>query len=93
MLLLNRAGHAIGIFEVSSGGSAGTILDPKIIFATALKSCAANFTIAHNHPSGNLQPSKEDLNITKRIIEAGKLLDLRLFDHLIITTDGFYSFV
>jgi len=92
MLLLNRANKVLGIFEVSTGGQAGTVLDPKLIFATALKASAASFIISHNHPSGSLKPSEADISITRKLVEAGKLLDLFVLDHIIITKEGYYSF-
>jgi DNA repair protein RadC len=92
VLLLNRANHVIGISEISAGGLAGTIVDPKIVFSIALKSNSSNLILAHNHPSGNLKPSSEDLKLTRKLIEAGKLLDLYVLDHLILTNDGYYSF-
>lgn len=92
ILLLNRANAVIGIYEVSSGGMAGTVADPKLIFATALKTCASSIVLCHNHPSGNLKPSQADLAITRRIKSGGLLLEISVLDHLIISTDGFYSF-
>lgn len=92
VLLLNRGNRVIGLFEVSSGGVSGTIADPKLIFGTALKACASAIVLAHNHPSGNLKPSQADINLTKKIKEGGKLLDIDVLDHLIITTEGYYSF-
>lgn len=92
ILLLNRANKVIGIFQVSSGGVAGTVVDCKLVFSTALKACASSIILSHNHPSGNLQPSQEDLNLTKKLIEAGKLLDIRVLDHVIITAESYYSF-
>lgn len=92
VLLLNRANRVIGLFEVSSGGVSGTIADPKLIFATALKATASAVILAHNHPSGNLKPSQADISLTKKIKEGGKLLDIEVLDHLIITTEGYYSF-
>lgn len=92
VLLLNRGNRVIGLFEVSSGGVSGTIADPKLIFGTALKATASAIILAHNHPSGNLKPSQADINLTKKIKEGGKLLDIDVLDHLIITTEGYYSF-
>nr|WP_294897187.1 JAB domain-containing protein [uncultured Pedobacter sp.] len=92
VLLLNRANRVIGLFEVSSGGVSGTVADPKLIFGTALKACASAIILAHNHPSGALRPSQADISLTKKIKEGGKLLDIEVLDHLIITTEGFYSF-
>ncbi|HSZ87189.1 MAG TPA: JAB domain-containing protein [Puia sp.] len=92
VLLLNRASRIVGIFEVSSGGVAGTVADPKLIFMAALKSNACNIILAHNHPSGNLKPSKADEELTQKIKMGGKLLEINVLDHLIITVDGYYSF-
>ena len=92
ILLLNRANNVIGMSEISTGGVAGTVADPKIIFGIALKSNSSGIILAHNHPSGNLKPSSEDLNITRKLVEAGKLLNLAVLDHIILTAHGFYSF-
>ena len=92
VLLLNQANNVIGMSEISSGGVAGTIADPKLIFSLALKCNAVNLILAHNHPSGNIKPSHADLSLTRRLVEAGKILDISVLDHLIITRDRFYSF-
>ncbi|WP_285058841.1 RadC family protein [Pedobacter ginsengisoli] len=92
ILMLNRANFVIGRYLISKGGQAGTIADPKIIFKTALEHNAANIILAHNHPSGNPKPSDQDIRITKKMVEAGKMLDLYVLDHLIITNKLFYSF-
>lgn len=92
VLLLNRANNVLGIFDVSTGCQAGTICDPKIVFATALKCNSASLILAHNHPSGNLKPSAQDIQITRKLVEAGKMLDLFLVDHLIMSKRGYYSF-
>jgi DNA repair protein RadC len=93
VLLLNRANKALGVFEVSSGSSTGTIADPKLIFAAAIKANACGIILAHNHPSGNLQPSQADIDLTKKVKDGGKLLEIQVVDHLIVTREGFYSFV
>ncbi|HKG06709.1 MAG TPA: DNA repair protein RadC [Pedobacter sp.] len=92
ILMLNRANLLIGKHLISKGGQAGTVADPKIIFKTALEHNAANIILAHNHPSGSLKPSDQDIRITRRMVEAGKVLDLYVVDHLIITDRLFYSF-
>jgi DNA repair protein RadC len=92
ILMLNRANLVIGRYLISKGGQAGTVADPKIIFKTALEHNAANIILAHNHPSGNPKPSDQDIRITKKMVEAGKMLDLYVLDHLIITNKLFYSF-
>ena len=92
VMLLNRANRVIGICNLSTGSSSNTIVDTKLIFAVALKANACQIILAHNHPSGNLNPSEGDRLITRRVKEAGLLLDLTLNDHLIISEDGYYSF-
>lgn len=92
VMLLNRANKAIGIFEVSSGSATGTVADPRLIFASALKANACGLIIAHNHPSGNLKPSQADIELTRKLREGGRLLEISLLDHLIVTTEGYYSF-
>jgi DNA repair protein RadC len=91
IILLNRANQVIGISEISKGGMNGTVVDTRLIFGIALKACASAIVLAHNHPSGNLKPSAADLMTTKRIVECGKLLELDVFDHLIVTPDGYLS--
>jgi DNA repair protein RadC len=91
---LNRANKIIGIQVVSKGGLTGTIADPRLIMATALKAAATGIVLCHNHPSGNLQPSSADIEITKKIESACKFLDIKLLDHIIISPSGeYYSFI
>lgn len=92
ILLLNRANHVKSKHLISKGGQSGTVADPKIIFKTALENNAAYIILAHNHPSGNLKPSTEDIRLTKKLVEGGKMMDLLVVDHLIITDKGYYSF-
>jgi DNA repair protein RadC len=92
IMLLNRANRVLAIVPISVGGTAGTIADPKVIFVSALKCNAASIVLCHNHPSGNLKPSNADTELTKKLKEAGKFLDLPVLDHIILTKDGFYSF-
>jgi len=92
VLLLNRANKAIGEYEVSTGSSTGTIADPKLSFAAAIKTNATGIVLAHNHPSGNLNPSEADISLIKKIRDAGKMLEISVLDHLIITSEGYYSF-
>ncbi len=89
---LNRANTTIGYSIVSIGGVAGTICDPKIIFQTALLCHASAFILCHNHPSGNLKPSRADIQLTEKIKHGGELLDIMLLDHIILTADGYLSF-
>ncbi len=92
VLLLNRANQVLGIYNLSKGGTAGTVVDIKILFAVALKCNASSIIVAHNHPSARLKPSLQDIEITKKIKGASELLDIKLLDHLIISKNGYYSF-
>ena len=92
LLILNRANKVIKKELISRGGIAGTVVDNKIIFKTAVEHYASSIIICHNHPSGNLKPSEADIKITKSIKEAGKIMEIPLLDHVIITDTGFYSF-
>ncbi len=92
VLFLNRSNRVLGIFEASTGGVTGTVVDPKIVFVAALKANACNIVICHNHPSGNLQPSRQDEEITQKIKMGGQFLEIKLFDHVIISSEGYYSF-
>lgn len=91
ILILNRANEAIGVKQISQGGVSGTVADPKVIFQSALKANASAIILSHNHPSGNLTPSSEDLKLTKKLKEGGKLLDISILDHIIYSTEGYYS--
>lgn len=92
MLLLDRGNRVKCAYRVSQGGMHGTVADPKLIFAAALKGLAAGILLAHNHPSGRATPSEEDVRLTRKLVEAGRLLDIAVHDHLIVTREGYYSF-
>ena len=92
ILLLNRRNNVLGIAAISKGGVSETVVDAKVIFSIALKCCASGVILCHNHPSGELFAGKEDVGITTKLKAAGKLLDIQVLDHLIISKDGFYSF-
>lgn len=92
ILCLNNSNKVVGFYKLSSGGMTGTIVDVRMIFTTALKSLATSIILAHNHPSGKLIPSEADKTITKKIIEAGQVLDIKILDHLIINDESFFSF-
>lgn len=92
VLLMNNAHKALGIYEISSGGIAGTVVDLRLIFSAALKANATSLMMIHNHPSGNLTASEADKQITQKVKEAGRLLDITLLDSLIITPESYYSF-
>jgi DNA repair protein RadC len=91
VLILNRANRVIGIYEVSTGTTTSTLADPKLIFIAAIKTNASSLILAHNHPSGNLTPSQADLNLTKQMTEVGKFLQIPVIDHIIITSESYYS--
>lgn len=81
-------------FEIISTGSLnGCIVSPREVFRGAIVNNCANIIVAHNHPSGNPEPSNEDIVITKKIVEGGKILEINVFDHIIFTNDGFTSLV
>ena len=92
VVLLNRNNIVIKIETISIGGVSRTVVDPKLVFKTALDHVASCIILAHNHPSGNLVPSSEDKRITKQLKEAGDLLSINVLDHLIISYKGYYSF-
>lgn len=92
VVLMNRAQRVLGIYELSTGGVTGTVADPKLVFTAALKANACNIILSHNHPSGNFKPSRADEELTKKIVTAGMYLDIKVIDHLIITSEGYYSF-
>jgi len=92
VLLLNRSNTVIRKEFVSKGGVSGTVVDPKIIFKIALEHLASSVILCHNHPSGNLRPSDQDISLTKKIKEAGTLLEIPILDHLIISDTGYFSF-
>lgn len=92
ILLLNRGNRMIKKHQISQGGVAGTVADPKIIFKLALEGLASGIILAHNHPSGNLTASQADIELTKKIKEAGKLLEIQVLDHLIVAGQKYFSF-
>jgi len=92
VLLLNRANRIIKKKRISEGGVSGTIADPKIIFKMALEELASGIIVAHNHPSGNMIASQSDIDLTKKLQEAGKFLEIQLLDHLIICGQKYFSF-
>ncbi|SNT20219.1 DNA replication and repair protein RadC [Ekhidna lutea] len=92
LILLKRNNEVIKKEMLSRGGVSGTVVDAKIIFKRALEETASGLILAHNHPSGNMKPSHEDINLTKRLKEAGRSLDISVLDHLIITDNDYFSF-
>ena len=90
---LNRSNKIIGVYQVSRGGITGTVADPRLILATALKVAATGMILAHNHPSGCLRPSRPDEDLTRKIKQGALLLDIQVLDHIILAPDGeFFSF-
>ncbi|MFB6307303.1 MAG: DNA repair protein RadC [Flavobacteriales bacterium] len=92
VLLLNKANQVIDKILVSKGGVSGTVADPRVIFKPALEQLASSLILSHNHPSGNLRPSRQDVQLTKKIKDCGKLMDIPVLDHLIISEGEYYSF-
>ncbi|HTH57675.1 MAG TPA: DNA repair protein RadC [Cyclobacteriaceae bacterium] len=92
VLLLNRSNRLIKKKRISEGGVNGTIADPKIIFKLALDELASGLILAHNHPSKNLKPSDSDMSLTKKLKEAGKLLEIAVLDHIIVAGQQYFSF-
>jgi DNA repair protein RadC len=92
VLLLNRANEIIRPQQISIGGVAGTVADPKMIFKAAIEHLASAIILVHNHPSGNLTPSQADKDLTKKVKESGRMLDIPVLDHLIFSDNGYFSF-
>ena len=90
VMYLNRANKVLGIYEASKGGITGTVVDIRLLMGVAVKSAATSMILCHNHPSGSLKPSTQDISLTTEILEAGKLLNISLLDHLIISRDNIY---
>ncbi len=91
VMYLNQANRVIGVQKLSIGGLTSAIADVRLLFGTALKILATGLVISHNHPSGNNRPSLQDKNLTKQVKEAGKLFDIKLLDHLILTPYDQYT--
>jgi len=91
ILMLNSANQVLGWSKISEGGTSGTVVDIKIVFQHALLAHASSIIVAHNHPSGNLKPSQADIQITRKLKEAGIVLEIPVLDHLIITRSGYHS--
>ena len=92
IILLNRSNGLLGVQQISKGGLAGTYVDPKIIFKIAIDMGASAIMLTHNHPSGNNSPSHSDHDLTRRIVQFGKLIEMPVVDHIIITDNGYFSF-
>lgn len=92
ILLLKRNNKVIKHKQISAGGISGTIVDPKSIFKHAIEELASSIILCHNHPSGNLKPSQADIDLTNKLVNAGKLLDISVIDHIIFTNSAYFSF-
>lgn len=92
VLYLNRSNKILSSEKISQGGVSGTVVDVKLIFKPALEKLASAIILCHNHPSGNKQPSSEDIAITKKCVDAGKILSVNVLDHIIISHEDYYSF-
>jgi len=91
VMLLNRGKKVLGIVEISTGGITGTVADPRLVLAAALKALACSIILCHNHPSGQLEPSSNDTKLTTKIKEAGKFMDIDVIDSLIISEESYCS--
>lgn len=91
VLFMNRANKIIQTERISIGGITGTVADSRVIFNFAIRYNAVSIILCHNHPSGNLKPSDQDIDMTKTV-EAGKMLDIKVLDHIIVSEKGYYSF-
>jgi DNA repair protein RadC len=92
VLYLNRVNRLIGSYQLSKGGITGIIADVRFILSVALKTLATGLILAHNHPSGNLKPSEVDIQLTKKVKQATKLMDIEVLDHMILTDGRYFSF-
>jgi DNA repair protein RadC len=93
ILMLNQANHITRRERISTGGVTGTVVDSKMVFKAAIEALAPSIILIHNHPSGNLKPSQADIDLTRKLKEAGKVLDIKVLDHVIVAHTGYYSFV
>jgi DNA repair protein RadC len=91
MITLNRANEVVSVDKISSGGTAGVIVDAKVVFTIALNAVGHSIILAHNHPSGNLKPSTEDIEMTRKLRNGGDILDIRVLDHIILSDTGYLS--
>jgi DNA repair protein RadC len=92
MICLNRANQLIERICISEGGFSGTVADPKKIFKKALENYSSGIILFHNHPSGNLKPSRQDIVLTEKLVKAGKILEINVLDHIILGMEDYYSF-
>lgn len=93
-MYLNRSNRVLGVYPISIGGITGTVADTRLILSVALKTAAVNIILAHNHPSGNLKPSNADIELTRKVKESARLMDINVMDHIILSPVGgqYFSF-
>lgn len=92
VMCLNRANRMIGKHKISQGGISGTVIDTRIILRKALDSSAVSMILCHNHPSGSIKPSDADIKITEKVKNAAEIMELKVLDHVIVSTKGYFSF-
>jgi DNA repair protein RadC len=92
IIVLNRANYVLKKIQISRGGISGTVADPKLIFKSAIEQNGSSIILIHNHPSGNLNPSQADINLTKNLKEAGKFMEIPVLDHIIVSDNYYFSF-
>lgn len=92
VLLVDRSNSTLGYAKISQGGISGTVVDIRLILKYAIENLASGIFLFHNHPSGQLRPSPQDINITKKLTEACRWMDISLLDHIIVTGEGYFSF-
>lgn len=98
LIVLNRHNKCLGWIRISQGGLSGTVVDPKMVFGVCLKAGASSFLLGHNHPSGHMRPSEQDLHLTRQLCQGAKILDLTFLDHIILApsesgqVEDYYSF-
>ena len=92
VVFLNQSNKIIDKYRVSQGGIAGTVIDVRLIMKAAIEKLASGIILCHNHPSGNLKPSKSDIDITKKLRDAGEIMEIKVLDHIIVTDESYFSF-
>lgn len=92
VVFLDKANKVLSFQKLSRGGISGTVVDSRLIFRKALEERACSIILSHNHPSGNLNPSNADVELTRKLKQAGSLMDINVLDHLIVSNEGYYSF-
>lgn len=92
VVFLNRSNKIIDKLKISQGGLSGTVIDVRLIMKSAIEKLASSIILCHNHPSGNLKPSKSDIDITKKLRDAGEIMEIKVLDHIIVTDESYFSF-